>query len=118
MAHRIKKHDLVKVISGDHKGKVARVTEILTAKNQALLEGLGNRVRHMKRSEYNPTGGKRDIQVGIDLSKLALVVDEKTGKTSRVGYKITDGVKARVARQANNKVITGQTAEAKKGAKK
>lgn len=122
MANRIRKNDLVKVISGDHKGKVARVTQILSGKNQALLEGIGQRVRHVSRSEFNPTGGKRDIQTGIDLSKLALVIDEKSGKTSRVGYQIKDGQKVRVARQANNRVIDNQTivtkTKTKKGAKK
>ena len=50
------------------------------------------------------TTGK-DIQVPVDLSKLALVVDEKSGQTSRVGYSTKDGAKVRVARQLNNKEI-------------
>ena len=71
----------------------------------ALVEGVGLGHRHVKPSQINPRGGKKDIHVGISLHKLALVVDEKTSKTSRVGYKVTDGVKARVARQQKNKEI-------------
>jgi ribosomal protein L24 len=48
---------------------------------------------------------KKDIHVGVSLHKLALITDEKSGKTSRVGYKVTDGAKTRVARQQKNKEI-------------
>lgn len=105
MAQRIRKDDLVKVIAGKNKGTTGRVLSVLPAKNMALVEGVGLGHRHVKPSQINPRGGKKDIHVGISLHKLALVVDEKTSKTSRVGYKVTDGVKARVARQQKNKEI-------------
>ena len=105
MAQRIRKDDLVKVIAGKNKGTTGRVLSVLPAKNMALVEGVGLGHRHVKPSQINPRGGKKDIHVGVSLHKLALVVDEKTSKTSRVGYKVTDGVKARVARQQKNKEI-------------
>lgn len=105
MAQRIRKDDLVKVIAGKNKGTTGKVLSVLPAKNMALVEGVGLSHRHVKPSQINPRGGKKDIHVGISLHKLALVVDEKTSKTSRVGYKVTDGVKARVARQQKNKEI-------------
>ena len=119
MAQRIIKGDLVKIISGDDKGKTARVLKVMADKNQVLLEGIGNRVRHVAKNQFNPNGGKRDIQVAIDLSKVALVIDEKSAKTSRVGYKMIDGKKVRVARQAKNAVITPIVAKdsKKKGVK-
>jgi len=105
MAQRIRKDDLVKVIAGKNKGTTGKVLSVLPAKNMALVEGVGLGHRHVKPSQINPRGGKKDIHVGTSLHKLALVVDEKTSKTSRVGYKVTDGVKARVARQQKNKEI-------------
>ena len=105
MAQRIRKDDLVKVIAGKNKGTTGKVLSVLPAKNMALVEGVGLGHRHVKPSQINPRGGKKDIHVGVSLHKLALVVDEKTNKTSRVGYKVTDGVKARVARQQKNKEI-------------
>ena len=105
MAQRIRKDDLVKVIAGKNKDTTGKVLSVLPAKNMALVEGVGLGHRHVKPSQINPRGGKKDIHVGISLHKLALVVDEKTSKTSRVGYKVTDGVKARVARQQKNKEI-------------
>jgi len=103
---RIKKGDLVKIISGADKGTTAKVLTVLANKNAVLLEGIGQKHRHVKPNQLNPRGGAKDIHVPVLLSKVALVVDEKTGKTSRVGYvKNADGATTRVARQANSKEI-------------
>lgn len=103
MAQRIKKDDLVKIVSGAKKGTTGKVLAV-TPKG-VLVEGVGLGHRHVKPSQLNPRGGKKDIHVATPLHKVALVVDEKSGKTSRIGYKVTDGAKARVARQAKNKEI-------------
>lgn len=103
---RIRKDDTVKIISGDHKGTTGKVIAVLASKNAALIEGIGNRTRKVKPTQLNPTGGTKDIHVPVPLAKLALVTDAKTGKTSRVGYKVNaDGDKVRVARQAKDKEI-------------
>jgi large subunit ribosomal protein L24 len=103
---RIKKGDTVKLISGSQKGTTAKVVAVLANKNAVLLEGIGQAHRHIKPTALNPRGGSKDIHVPVPLSKVALVVDEKTGKTSRVGYvKNADGGTTRVARQANSKEI-------------
>ena len=106
MAQRIQKDDFVKIISGAKKGTTGKVVAVLGKKNAALVEGIGVKHRHMKPSQLNPRGGSKDIHVPTPLHKLALVVDEKTTKTSRVGYvKNADGAKVRLARQAKNKEI-------------
>lgn len=105
MGVRIKTGDIVKIISGVNKGKQGKVTKFMPKENKVFIEGIGNRERHMRPSMYR-AGGKKDIQVGIDASKVALVVDEKAGKTSRVGYAKDDkGATIRIARQANNREI-------------
>lgn len=105
MANRIKKGDSVKIISGADKGTTGKVLAVLPKKDVALIEGVGNKVRHIRPNQLNPQGGKRDIQVPVELSKVALVVDEKSSKTSRIGYKVTESGKVRVAKQAKNKEI-------------
>ncbi|MCL2371426.1 50S ribosomal protein L24 [Candidatus Saccharibacteria bacterium] len=105
MASRIVKGDLVKIITGDNKGKTGKVLRVDPAKGIAYIDGIGLRERHYKANQYMQ-GGKREIQVGVDLSKLAVVVDEKTGKTSRIGFKRADGGKlVRIAKQHGNKEI-------------
>lgn len=106
MANRIKKDDLVKIISGDNKGTTGKVVRVLPKKNAVLIENVGIKHRKIKPSQYNPRGGSKDIHVPTPINKVALVVDEKAGKTSRVGYeKNTEGVKIRLARQLKNKEI-------------
>lgn len=105
MAQRIRKDDTVKIISGKLKGTTGKVLAVRTDKNVALIEGVGVRTRHVRPSQLNPRGGKRDIHVATPLHKLALVTDEKAGTVSRVGYKVTAGTKTRVARQQKNKEI-------------
>ncbi len=103
---RIKKDDLVKIVAGSNKGTTGKVVAVLPAKNAALVEGVGVKSRKVRPSQLNPRGGTKDIHVPIDLSKLALVTDDKSGATSRVGYKVNaDGAKVRVARQQKNKEI-------------
>ena len=106
MARRIQKNDIVKLISGANKGTTGKVTAVLPKKNAVLVENLGVKHRKIKPSRLQPTGGHKDVHVPIPLHKVALVVDEKTGATSRVGYsKSADGAKVRLARQAKNKEI-------------
>jgi large subunit ribosomal protein L24 len=103
---RIIKGDVIKIISGAKKGTTGKVLSVLTKKNALLVEGIGTIHRHVKPSQQNPRGGHKDIHVPIPIHKVALVIDEKTSKTSRVGLvKNTDGGTTRVARQNKNKEI-------------
>ena len=103
---KIKKGDLVKLISGAKKGTTGKVIAVLSNKESLLIEGIGNIHRNVKASAQNPRGGHKDIHVPTPISKVALVIDEKTSKTSRVGMlKNNDGNKVRVARQNNNKEV-------------
>jgi ribosomal protein L24, bacterial/organelle len=103
---RIKTGDTVKIISGSDKGTTGKVVKVLPKKNSALVEGVGLKSRHIKPTMLNPRGGKKDIHVPTSLHKLALVIDEKTSKTSRVGYvKDDEGNVTRLAKQANNRGI-------------
>lgn len=103
---RIIKGDTVKLISGSNKGTTGRVVKVLTKKSAILIEGIGNIHRNLKPSRINPRGGAKDIHVPVSIHKVALVIDQKSSKTSRVGLiKSVDGNKVRVAKQNNNKEI-------------
>ena len=103
---RIVKGDTVKLISGANKGTTGKVLQVLTKKGAVLVEGIGVKHRNVKPSQLNPRGGHKDIHVPTSLHKVALVVDEKTGKTSRVGLtKNAEGATVRVARQNKDKEI-------------
>jgi len=103
---RIIKGDTVKIISGAKKGTTGKVLKVLTKDRTVLIEGIGNIHRHIKPNKQNPRGGSKDIHVPTSIHKIALVIDDKTSKTSRVGLiKTVDGKTTRVARQNKDKMI-------------
>ena len=94
----MKINDTVRVISGDNKGKEAKIVKIDRKNGKACLEGIGIVERHMKKSYLNPQGGKKTIHVGIDMSNLKVVksadvksavkkVDKKDAKKAKKGAK-------------------------------
>lgn len=103
---KIRTNDLVKVITGAHKGKTVKVLSVQPKAGTVILEGIGLRKRNVKPSVANPQGGVREIHVPMDISKVALVNPADASKTTRVGFVAKkDGAKVRVARQAANKEI-------------
>jgi large subunit ribosomal protein L24 len=103
---KIIKGDVVRLISGAQKGTTGKVVEVQAKKGLVLIEGVGIKTRKIKPSQLHPTGGHKDIHTGVSIHKVALVVDEKSAKTSRVGLtRSVDGKLVRVARQLKNKEI-------------
>ena len=101
---RIKKGDQVKVIAGNNKGHIGAVQGFVGT-DKVLVAGVGERKRHHAANRVAPAG-KRDIQLPVHISNVALVIDEKAKTISRVGYmQNTSGEKVRIARQAKNKEI-------------
>ena len=76
----LKVNDKVLVISGDHKGKEAKIVGVNRSERKAMLEGIGLIERRMKKTQYNPAGGKKTVHVGIDFSNLKLVEAAKVKK--------------------------------------
>ena len=89
----LKVNDKVLVISGDNKGKEAKIVGIDRESRKAMLEGIGLVERHMKKSYLNPAGGKKTIHVGIDFSNLKLVEEAKFDKKSDKKAKAKKGAK-------------------------
>lgn len=103
---RLKKGDMIKVISGSFKGKTGKIVAVVPKKNAVKVEGLNVVTRHSKPSITNPSGGTTELHKAFDISKVALLHPTKKDTTSRVAYSINkDGTKQRVYRQANNKEI-------------
>lgn len=103
---KLKKGDLVKVITGSNKGKTGKVVRVHTSENAVSVEGINVVKRHVKPNTLNPQGGIIEVHKPIDVSKVAFIADGSKGATSRIGYITSkDGTKKRVLRQAKNKEI-------------
>lgn len=97
--HKIKRDDLVKVITGKDKDKTGKVLHVHEGK--VIVEGCNMVTKHSKPSAANPQGGIIQKEAFLDISNVMLVVD---GKATRVGFTVKDGKKVRVAK-ATGKVI-------------
>lgn len=98
----VKKGDKVVVISGKDKGKQGTILTAYPKKNRVLVEGVNIVKKHSKPSQANPQGGILSLEAAIHVSNV-MPIDPKTGKPTRVGYKIENGKKVRVAK------ISGET---------
>lgn len=84
-----KKGDEVVIISGQDKGKKAKVVAVLQKENKLVLDGENLKVNkhHEKPSNSNPDGGIVDKAAKIHASNVMLVVGKDKVRT-RVGYKV------------------------------
>ena len=99
----VKKGDTVKVISGKDKGKTGVVLTALPKKDRVLVEGVNIIKKHTKPNQANPQGGIVSQEAAIHVSNV-MVVDPKSGEPTRVGYKMEDGKKVRVAKKSGEKL--------------
>ena len=95
---KIKKGDQVVVLSGDDKGKSGEVVKAMPKEGKVVVSGVNLVKRHTKPSQTTP-GGIVTKEAPIHVSNVALV-DAKSGKAIKVGYKTVDGKKVRVARKS------------------
>ena len=98
---KIKKGDTVKVIAGKDKDKEGKVLSVDVKNSKVLVEGVNMITKHAKPSAANQNGGIIQKEAPIDISNVMLV---HKGKTTRVGFKIENGKKVRVAK-ATGEVI-------------
>jgi len=104
MAAKIRKGDKVQVLAGRDKGKQGEVIRVMPDDGRALVQGVNMVTRHEKPRGMGQPGGLMKKEGPIDLSNLALL-DPKSGKPTRVGFKVLeDGKKVRVAK-ASGEVI-------------
>ncbi len=84
---KVKKNDNVIVIAGNYKGKTGKVLKVFPKKNRVIIEGVNIRKRHTKPNQQYPNGGIIEKEMPIDASNVMLI-DPKTNKKTRVGYKV------------------------------
>jgi large subunit ribosomal protein L24 len=95
----IRKGDKVVVISGSDKGKKGSVLKVFPKENRALVQGV-NMVKRHQRQTQRQQAGIVTKEAPIQLSNIAHA-DPKTGKATRIGYKMLgDGRRVRFAKKS------------------
>jgi large subunit ribosomal protein L24 len=96
---KFKKGDRVVVLTGRDRGKTGEILRVIPRENRAIVQGVNLVKRHQSQTRTQ-NAGIVTKEATIDISNLAHV-DPKTGKATRVGYKVlSDGRKVRVAKKS------------------
>ena len=89
------------VIAGKDKGKTGTIAQTFPQTDQVIIEGVNIATKHQKNRRVRSQGQIIEIERPIHVSNVALAVD---GKPSRIGYRITDGKKERIAKKTGKAV--------------
>ena len=101
MAAKLRKGDEVVVLAGKDKGKKGTISSVDPKANKAVVDGVNVAIRHQRQTQTTQ-GGRLPKAMPIDLSNLALL--DKNGKATRVGFKVEDGKKVRVAKTTGDAI--------------
>lgn len=96
---KIRKGDNVVVLAGKDKGKSGKVLRAFPQKDLVLVEGVNVKKRHQRPTRQNQKGQIIDKALPLHVSNVALT-DPKNGKPTRVGYKVENEKKVRIARKS------------------
>jgi len=96
---KLKRGDKVIVVAGKDKGKTGDILKVLPLLDKVVVSGVNAVKKHTKPSKTSQ-GGIVSKNMPLHISNVALL-DPKTNKASRVGYKILEnGEKKRVAKRS------------------
>ena len=87
----VKTGDKARVIAGKDKGKEGVINKIISSQDRVVVEGVNIVKKHQKPS----------IEAPIHVSNVQLL-DPSTNEPTRVGFKVEDGKKVRVAKKSGN----------------
>lgn len=99
----IKKGDTVYVNAGNYKGETGKVLSMDPSNDRAIVEGVNIVKKHTKPNAKNPQGGIVSQEAPIHVSNLQLI-DPKSGKPTRVGYRMDGDRKIRYAKKSGEEI--------------
>ena len=97
---RIKKDDMVIVISGKDKGKTGKVLRAIPKEHRVVVEGVNIQTKHQKQTQRERAEIKH-VEGPIDASNV-MFYDDKAKQPVKIGYEVKDGRKVRVNRKTGN----------------
>ncbi|MEI6316145.1 MAG: 50S ribosomal protein L24 [bacterium] len=99
----IKKGDNVIILKGKDKGKKGKVLSVFVKENRVLVEGLNMKKRHMRARKGGEKGQMIDMAHPIARASVSLL-DPKSGTATRLGSKVVNGKKVRIAKKSGQEI--------------
>ena len=101
MIKKYKKGDEVIVKVGKDKGKIGKISKVITSNEKVVITGVNISKKHQKPSQ-DSKGGIVDKEMPIHISNI-LAYDSKSKKSSKVGFKLEEGKKIRILKSTGDK---------------
>ena len=99
MSSKIRREDVVVVMTGKDRGKKGKVLQVFPQEQRALVEGVNLTKRHVRPTQENPQGGFAKQERPVSVANLQRVCTRCNGPV-RVGFQIAkDGTKQRVCKR-------------------
>jgi len=103
---KVRKDDMVKVISGKDRGKTGRILRTDPVRDRVFVEGLNMQKRHQRARTLQDTqraqqleGGVIEVEGPIHVSNVQLL-DPDSGDPTRVKIVREDGLRKRVSKRS------------------
>ena len=102
--YKIKKNDMVMVITGRDRGKTGKVMRVLPERGRVVIERLNIVKRHSKSRGAQSPGGIVEKEAPLNISNVMIFCD-RCNAPVRVGVKIADdGEKSRACRRCGEAI--------------
>ncbi len=96
---RIKKDDMVIVLTGKDKGKKGKVLKAMPKQERVIVEGVNVQTKHQKQT--NKVAAEIKHQEGPIHVSNVMIFDSKAKKGTRVGMKMDGDKKVRFSKKSN-----------------
>lgn len=103
MSLKIKKNDMVKILSGKDRGKSGRVLGVMPQKNRVVVEGANMRKRHRRARKQGEKGQIIQVPSPLYVSSVMLICPS-CSKPQRTKTVMEDGKKMRMCRKCGAKI--------------
>lgn len=105
---KIRKGDIVKVLSGKNRGKTGRVLMVDPEKMRVWVEGANLVKRHSRPTQKNPKGGVVEKEGPMHLSKVMLM-EGRHNQPTRVGFEVLKDDNGKVTGKVRVSKKTGES---------
>ena len=95
---KIKKNDLVKILSGKDSGKEGKIIQIPPKENKVVVDGINKSIKNLKARTAEEKGKQIEYFAPMDVSNVQLVCP-LCKKATRIGYSIEGENKNRICKK-------------------
>lgn len=99
---KLKKNDTVKILAGKDKGKTGKILSINAKSGRVYVQGLNMVKKAVRQKSQQEKGGIIEVEAPLHISNVAALT--KNGDITRIGYKIENGKKVRIAKKTGEEL--------------